>query len=83
MGYKPVEQQRFGAKLQATVKTGSGNLTALLVAAARSFLADQIDLSSLAWGVYPSSSSSNNDTEVLSNFAHRLRTAVSRVRFAN
>lgn len=82
MGYKPVEQQRFGAKLQATVKTGSGNLTALLVTAARSFLADQIDPSSLAWGVYPSSSSSNNDTEVLSDFVHRLRTAVSRVRFA-
>lgn len=34
------------------------------------------------WGVYPSSSSSNNDTEVLSDFTSRLRTTVSTVHMA-
>jgi hypothetical protein len=34
------------------------------------------------WGVFPSSSSNNNDTDVLSDFTHRLRTTVSKVRLA-
>jgi hypothetical protein len=36
----------------------------------------------LLWGVYPSSNSTNLDEEILSEFTHRLRTTVSRVRFA-
>lgn len=36
----------------------------------------------LVWGVYPSSCSDNDDTDVLCDFTHRLRTTVSRVRYA-
>jgi hypothetical protein len=36
----------------------------------------------LLWGVYPSSNSLNDDHEVLSDFTHRLRTTVPRVRYS-
>jgi hypothetical protein len=63
---------------------GGGNrLNALLAITARSLLTDEnIAESDLLWGVYPSSSSNNDDNEVLSDFTHRLRTTVSRVRFS-
>src|SRR5690348_4308907 len=35
----------------------------------------------LVWGVYPSSSSGNDDREILSDFSHRLRTTISRSHF--
>jgi hypothetical protein len=76
-------QQVFGKKLTNTVKDGGSRLNALLAVTARSLLTDgTIAEEDLLWGVYPSSSSNNNDTEVLSDFTHRLRTTVSRVRFA-
>ena len=73
----------FGEKLRNTVKNGGTRLNALLAITSRSLLTDEFGgNSNLFWGVYPSSQSANNDSEVLSDFTHRLRTTVSRVRFA-
>lgn len=83
-GYgQAVTQQLFAQRLTATVKGGGSRLNALLVVAARSLLMEKVnELDGLVWGVYPSSNSANNDNEILSDFAHRLRTTVSRVRFS-
>ncbi|WP_339080839.1 hypothetical protein [Pseudomonas sp. TMP9] len=83
-GYgKELTQQLFAIKLTTTVKNGGSRLTALLIITARSLLIDGVDSANqLFWGVYPSSKSANNDTEVLSEFTHRLRTTASRVRLA-
>lgn len=73
----------FARQLTATVKDGGARLNSLLAITARSLLTSEIDLSGrIAWGIFPSSNSNNNDTDVLSDFCHRLRTTVSRVRFA-
>lgn len=75
-------QQNFAQKLTNTVKNGGSRLNALLAVTARSLLTDGFGAKkNLVWGVYPSSKSGNTDTEVLSDFTHRLRTTVSRVRF--
>lgn len=83
-GYgKTVDQQAFAQRLTSTVKNGGGRLNALLALTARSLLIDGTDqVNDLIWGVYPSSSSANDDSDVLSDFTHRLRTTVSRVRYA-
>lgn len=83
-GYgKELTQQLFANKLTNTVKNGGSRLTALLIITARSLLIDGVDSAQqLFWGVYPSSKSANDDTEVLSEFTHRLRTTASRVRLA-
>ncbi|THD11272.1 phosphoribosyltransferase [Metallibacterium scheffleri] len=78
---KAVTQADFAKRLTTTVKNGGARLNSLLTLTARSLLIDgwgtQADQ---VWAVYPSSSSTNNDSEVLSDFTHRLRTTVSRVR---
>lgn len=80
---QPDAQRIFAGNLKHTVKNGGARLTALLTVTARSLLKDGIgEESNLLWGVYPSSNSANNDSEVLSDFSHRLRTVTSRVRFA-
>ncbi len=83
-GYgKTVTQQEFAARVKNTVKGGGGNLNALLAVTSRSLLIDGYDgTPNLVWGVYPSSNSNNDDTDTLSDFTHRLRTTVSRVRFS-
>jgi hypothetical protein len=76
-------QQAFAGALTSTVKSGGAKLNALLAVTARSLLMEGFGTKKdLVWGVYPSSASSNNDGEVLSDFTHRLRTTVSRVRLA-
>lgn len=76
-------QQDFARKLTATVKQGGARLIALLTVVARSLLMDGFDPEAkLLWGVYPSSKSKNNDEEILSDFTHRLRTTVSRVKLS-
>ena len=82
--YKSNDQVDFSRRVTAVVKNGGGaRLMALLAITSRSLLMDQIDkVEDLLWGVYPSSKSANNDTEILSDFTHRLRTTVSRVRLA-
>jgi hypothetical protein len=76
-------QEVFATKLVATIKQGGPRLQALLVVTARSLLMSGIAAQeNLMWGVFPSSSSDNTDDEVLSDFAHRLRTTVSNVRLA-
>lgn len=76
-------QTVFAEKLKNTVKTGGSNLNSLLAVTARSLIMDGVvSNAGLVWGVYPSSASNNNDTEVLSDFTHRLRTTTSRVQFA-
>lgn len=83
-GYgKTVDQQEFARRLTNTVKNGGGRLNGLLVVTARSLLMDGTgSVDDLVWGVYPSSNSSNDDTDTLSDFTHRLRTTISRVRYA-
>ncbi|WP_125117751.1 hypothetical protein [Bordetella trematum] len=77
-------QQQFAHALTSTVKSGSSKLKALLAVTARSLLMEGItERGQLLFGTYPSSASSNNDTEVLSDFVHRLRTTVSQVRMAS
>jgi hypothetical protein len=76
-------QEHFARKVTDTAKNGGRGLNALLTVAARSLLMDGVGrLPNLLFAVYPSSNSQNNDTEVLSDFSHRLRTTVSRVKFA-
>lgn len=77
------DQQAFAFKVKNTVKNGGARLTALLTATARSLLAEGgFNSSDTLWGIYPSSNSNNDDTDVLCDFVHRLRTVTSRVRFA-
>ena len=58
-------------------------MNALIAAVAKSVLAAGIsDPRKLIWGVYPSSSSSNDDTEVLTELTHAVRRATSRVQMA-
>ncbi|QQX86686.1 hypothetical protein JJQ59_28415 [Cupriavidus necator] len=77
------QQQAFGQRLTNVVKSGGAALNALLAVSARSLLIDGTgSIDGLFWGVYPSSASCNSDNEVLSDFAHRLRTTVSRVQMA-
>lgn len=81
--YKSQDQQRFAERLKVVVKQGSLRLTPLLTTTLKSMLIDGLAKEKdLMWGVYPSSRSSNPDSEVLSDFTHRLRTAGSRVHFA-
>lgn len=78
-----VTQQMFADKVKNTAKHGGSRLKALLTVTARSLLTEGVSsVNDLLWGVYPSSKSANNDTEVLSDFFHRLRTISSRVQFA-
>ncbi|WP_223272300.1 phosphoribosyltransferase [Sulfurirhabdus autotrophica] len=80
---KTITQRVFAQKLTSTVKNGGSRLNALLAVTARSLLMEGTDSQEgLVWGVYPSSSSANDDDEILSDFTHRLRTTVSRVRFS-
>lgn len=79
---KTFTQQQFADKVKQTAKHGGPRLNALLAVTARSLLTDGWgSKKDSLWGVYPSSSSDNDDTEILSDFTHRLRTTVSRVRF--
>lgn len=81
--YQTTSQQLFAQRVTALVKNGGPRLMALLTIASRSLLKSGYrTIENLMWGVYPSSSSTNLDDEVLSDFTHRLRTAVSSVRFA-
>jgi hypothetical protein len=76
-------QQLFSGRVTNTVKNGGPALKALLVILARSFLISGVSKNpNLMWGIYPSSSSTNDDTEVLSEFTHSVRALVSSVRFA-
>jgi hypothetical protein len=80
---KAFDQQHFRGKLKDTIKIGGPRLNALLAITARSMLAEGLgSLDRLFWGVYPSSKSSNTDSEVLSEFVKRLRTTVSGVHMA-
>lgn len=81
--YASNEQQRFSAQLTDTIKHGGVKLNIILTILARSILSTGINNSTenLVWGVYPSSNSCNDDTDTLSDFTHRLRTTVSRVRY--
>ncbi len=83
-GYgRSVTQQDFARRLTATVKNGGSRLTALLAITTRSLLMhDTHTVKDLLWGVYPSSSSANDDNDTLCDFTHGLRTTVSRVRFS-
>ena len=81
--HKPVTQQQFAAKLTTTVKNGGSRLNALLAVGSRSLLVEGVaNKEALLFGVYPSSDSTNDDTETLSDYTHRVRTTVSRVKFA-
>ncbi len=81
--YKSEEQQRFGRAVTGAVKQGTSTLNSILALTAGSLIrAGLSETKDLFWGVYPSSSSNNDDTETLSDFAYRLRTTVSKVRFA-
>lgn len=81
--YKSADQADFSRRVTAIVKGGGSRLMALLTITSRSLIMEGVDKADdLLWGVYPSSKSQNDDTEVLSDFTHRLRTTVSRVRLA-
>lgn len=80
---KSMTQQVFAQKLTYTVKNGGPRLKALLAVTARSlFMSGIAGRDKLMWCTYPSSSSSNDDQEILSDFTHRLRTTVSQVHYA-
>lgn len=80
---KAFDQQQFRSHLTNTIKNGGPRLNALLAVIARSLIAEGVgSRKQLLWSVFPSSSSSNNDSEVLSDFTHRLRTTLSNVHMA-
>lgn len=82
-GTQPLTQVEFSRRVTATVKGGGPRLMALLTVTSRSLLRDGVaDLSEQMWGVYPSSASTNDDSDTLSDFTHRLRSTTSRVHFA-
>lgn len=80
--YVSDDQAIFARKVTNTAKNGGARLTALLAVTCRSMMIDQVLTGKLFWGVYPSSSSANDDSEVLSDFVQGLRTSASNVRFA-
>jgi hypothetical protein len=81
--YQSDAQVIFAKKLTNTVKSGGLGLNSLLAIVSRSLLMDGFGSDEKGlFGVYPSSNSGNNDGEILTDFTHRLRTTVSRVRFA-
>lgn len=75
-------QTVFAQQIKNTVKGGGARLAALAAVTSRSLLMDGMGTDGQVWGIFPSSASCNNDTDVLSDFTHRLRTTVSRVRYA-
>jgi hypothetical protein len=80
---KSMDQATFAQKVTETVKGGGTRLSALLAATAKSLLMDGVGSKPhLLWGVYPSSHKHADDSDVLNDFTHRLRTTVSKVRFA-
>jgi hypothetical protein len=79
---KDQPQTVFAEQVKNTVKGGGARLAALAAVTSRSLLMDGMDQSGQVWGVFPSSGSHNDDTDVLSDFSHRLRTTVTRVRYA-
>lgn len=80
--YVSDDQAIFARKVTNTAKNGGARLTALLAVTCRSMMIDRVLTGKLFWGVYPSSSSANDDSEVLSDFVQRLRTSASNVHFA-
>lgn len=79
-----MDQAEFAQKLTEAVKRGGGPLNALLAITARSMVMEWgLDRKNLLFGVYPSSSPSNYNNEVLTEFTHRLRTTISRVHHAS
>ena len=79
---KDQPQTVFAEQVKNTVKGGGARLAALAAVTSRSLLMDEMDQSGQVWGIFPSSGSHNDDTDVLSDFSHRLRTTVTRVRYA-
>lgn len=80
---KSLSQATFAQMLTRTVKQGGARLTALLAVVSKSLLMDGVGtMGNLVWGTYPSSSSQNNDSDVLADFTHRLRTTVSKFQYA-
>lgn len=80
---KGVTQTEFAQRLTSTAKGGGARLAALAAVTSRSLLMDAVGTTKdLFWGVYPSSTPHNDDSDVLSDFVHRLRTTVSRVHYA-
>lgn len=78
-----LNQSNFSMRVTHLVKNGGPRLMALLALSSRSLFATGIGATEdLMWGTFPSSSSNNQDNEVLSDFTHRLRTTVSAVRLA-
>ena len=77
--YKNDEQRHFGEAVRDVVKEDGGPLlNSLLAVTSCVLVAGGInDKKKQMWGLYPSSSSSNDDTDTLSDFTHRLRTSVS------
>jgi hypothetical protein len=80
---RSMDQATFAQKITETVKGGGARLSALLAATSKSLLMDGVGAKpNLLWGVYPSSNSHTDDSDVLADFTHRLRTTVSKVRYA-
>lgn len=80
--YVSNDQAAFARKITNTAKNGGARLTALLAITCRSLKMDNVLDGQLFWTIFPSSGSANDDTEVLSDFVQRLRTAASGVHFA-
>jgi hypothetical protein len=79
---KDQPQTVFAEQVKNTVKGGGSRLAALAAVTSRSLLMDGMDKTGQVWGIFPSSGCHNNDSDVLSDFSHRIRTTVTRVRYA-
>lgn len=81
-----MDQKQFGKLVTTTIKQGGPKQLALLAALCVSLRHKKVieprTPDDRIFGVYPSSSSRNDDTEVLSEFCQRLRTATTRARNA-
>jgi len=76
-------QERWAGQIVATIKAGGPRLTALLTVAARSVLMSGLaPKKDLIFGLYPSSRSRNDDSEILSNLTQRVRTVTAKCQLA-
>lgn len=83
-GAASAAQVAFSERMTTIVKKQGTELWGLLTCLARSMLVEGFGTPGrkTMWGVFPSSSSRNDDSDSMCDFTHRLRTTVTRVHMA-
>ncbi len=81
--YKSSDQVNWARRIKSVIKQGGSRLVSLQVICNRSlWISPDIVQKKSMWGLYPSSKSKNDDSEMLSELVHRLRTGASQMHMA-